>query len=289
MPIRQKTEAGFTLIEAVIVITITAIIAAVVAVFIKAPIRGYFDSVRRAEMTDTGDTALRRLSRDLHLAVPNSVRVIPTAITPGATYYLEFLQSNSGGYYRSQCSVLPCPVGENILDFTIADTGFDVLGGFPAQPAADQPVVGDLVVVYNLGTTGADAYSGNNTSAITAMTATSLSIAPFRFPFDSPAQHFQIIDSPVTYVCTQGSNGTDGTGTLTRISGYTITAAQATPPTLGAGIRTTLLASKVSGCEITDPINLPQPGYALVTIKLTLQNNGEVVTLYHEAHINNVP
>ena len=53
--------AGFTLVEAIIVIVITGILAAIVAVFIRAPVDGYFDSVRRAELTDTADVALRRL------------------------------------------------------------------------------------------------------------------------------------------------------------------------------------------------------------------------------------
>ncbi|HJW54946.1 MAG TPA: prepilin-type N-terminal cleavage/methylation domain-containing protein, partial [Burkholderiaceae bacterium] len=71
----KKPHQGFTLLEAIIVIAITGIIAAVVAVFIVKPVQGYVDSARRAEMTDTADTALRRISRDLHLALPNSVRV----------------------------------------------------------------------------------------------------------------------------------------------------------------------------------------------------------------------
>ena len=76
MPIRMtKFQSGFTLAEAVIVIAITGIISAVVAVFIKAPVQSYFDASRRAEMTDIADTALRRISRDLRLALPNSVRV----------------------------------------------------------------------------------------------------------------------------------------------------------------------------------------------------------------------
>ncbi|TAN77825.1 MAG: type II secretion system protein, partial [Gallionella sp.] len=59
----------------VMVIVITGIIGSMVAVFIKAPVQQYFDVARRADMTDTADTALRRITRDLRLALPNSVRV----------------------------------------------------------------------------------------------------------------------------------------------------------------------------------------------------------------------
>src|SRR3546814_14445188 len=50
---------GFTLIEMVIVIVITCIIAAGVAEFIRAPVTGYVDIVSRAELTDEADTAGR--------------------------------------------------------------------------------------------------------------------------------------------------------------------------------------------------------------------------------------
>ena len=61
---RNNSCAGFTLVEAIMVIVITGILAGMVAVFIKAPVDGYVDSVRRAELTDAADTALR-LSRAL--------------------------------------------------------------------------------------------------------------------------------------------------------------------------------------------------------------------------------
>ena len=93
-----KFQQGFTLVEAVMVIAITGIIAAVVATFIRAPVQGSFDSARRAELTDVADTAVRRISRDLRLALPNSVRVQLVA----GVYYLEFLQTSDGGRYRSE-------------------------------------------------------------------------------------------------------------------------------------------------------------------------------------------
>src|SRR5699024_3808677 len=87
------TQRGLTLIEAIIVMVITGIIAAVVAVFIRAPVQGYVDSVQRAELSDVADTALRRMTRDLRRALPNSVRIS----TDGQA--VEFLLTKSGGRY----------------------------------------------------------------------------------------------------------------------------------------------------------------------------------------------
>src|SRR2546427_4793105 len=61
----HSRERGVTLIEMVIVISITAIIAGAVSVFISRPVEGYADAARRAEMSDIADTALRRMTRDL--------------------------------------------------------------------------------------------------------------------------------------------------------------------------------------------------------------------------------
>ncbi len=55
--VMTQRQRGFTLIEAVMVIAITGIVAAMVAIFIRTPIQGYFDLERRVEMTDTADTA----------------------------------------------------------------------------------------------------------------------------------------------------------------------------------------------------------------------------------------
>src|SRR5476651_2446945 len=77
---------GFTLLEMIVVMVIMGIIGAMVAVFMAKPVASYVDSARRAELSDIADTALRRIVRDLRLALPNSVRVI----TVGGVTYLEF-------------------------------------------------------------------------------------------------------------------------------------------------------------------------------------------------------
>ena len=87
---------GFTLIEMIVVIVLTSIIASAVAVFIKLPVEGYVATARRAEMTDIADTAIRRMGRDLRLALPNSVRVTDG----GAT--IEILLTKTGGRYRTE-------------------------------------------------------------------------------------------------------------------------------------------------------------------------------------------
>ena len=73
-PSSNNTQCGFTLIEAIMVIVITGILAGMVAVFIRAPIDAYVDSARRADLTDVADTAVRRVARDIGAALPNGLR-----------------------------------------------------------------------------------------------------------------------------------------------------------------------------------------------------------------------
>ena len=118
---RNNSCAGFTLVEAIMVIVITGILAGMVAVFIKAPVDGYVDSVRRAELTDAADTALRRIARDVRTALPNSFRLVTVA----GSSCVEFLPTLGGGRYR----IAPTTDGtsSDILSFAAADTSFDVL------------------------------------------------------------------------------------------------------------------------------------------------------------------
>lgn len=263
--------SGFTLVELIVVIAITAIIAAIVAVFIRAPVEGYFDAARRAELTDTADSALRRMARDLRLALPNSVRVSGSAV--------EFLQTRTGGRYRAEGDGGATPADE--LDFTAADSSFDVLGALSSTPVA-----GDLVVVYNLGISGADAYVDDNTAQVTGFAGNTVSTAAKQFPFESPANRFQVVSGPVSHVCAGAgiANGA-GTGTLRRYWGYNKTAAQNVPP---AGGNNALLMDHVSACSFVYTQGATARS-GLVTMQLQITEGNESVSLYHEVHVPNVP
>ena len=287
---RPRSPDGFTLVEMIVVIVITGIIGGMVAMFIRAPMQGYVDSARRAAMTDIADTALRRMSRDLRLALPNSVRVTTNTCPSGAgtCRFLEFLPTRGGGRYRGSAP-------GNELNFSNpADNSFDVL-----VPVGVTATANDFLVIYNLGIRssgacsllGADAYQGCNRrpvvsgGAIVTFTPTALV-----FPFESPGNRFHVVTRPVTYVCAPVAGGG---GTLRRYWGYTIQDAQPTTAAqlaLGGIAANALLASNVGAtCNFTyDPIVVAQR-YGLVTMQLTLTDSGESVTLYNATHVSNEP
>lgn len=297
---KYLSQRGFTMIEMIMVIVITGIIGGIVAVFLRSPMQGYVDSARRAGMTDIADTALRRITRDLRLALPNSVRVTGTC-SASTTCYLEFLPTTGGGRYRAG------PPGDQ-LDFTAPDTSFEVLGTMPTLTA------GDSIVVYNLGiprpascpaplptNCGTDAYEGDNRAAYSSVSAGNIiNFTSHQFPFDSPSHRFQVINAPVTYVCAPATSGNDGSGTLTRYWGY---APQAVQPNavngsgqlldnLGlalAGQLRALLANKVSECSFTYDANVVAQRSGLITMRLGIKEGGESVNLYEAAHVSNEP
>jgi len=270
-------QQGFTLVELIMVIVLMGVIGGIMSVFMKGPIDAYFSSGRRAALTDVADTTVRRVARDLHRALPNSVRANPTCANS-----LEFIATKTGGRYRAD--------GANALTFSAAVSSFNMLGSSTTFAGATLPVdqtisAGDLVVVYNLGIPGADAYVGDNRSPVTSVGAvaageTPINITAKQFPLASGSSRFHVIpanEQIVTYVC----NGT----TLYRNATNTMTA----PTSCTAG---SIIATNVN-CAGTSfaftPTDLQRN--AIVTMVLSIQDStaAETVNLQHQVHVNNTP
>ncbi len=285
-PTRQR---GFTLIEMVMVITILGVVASMVAVFMKSPIDAYFASARRAGLTDVADTTMRRMARDIRKSLPNSLR------TPGSQC-VEFIPTKTGGRYRTQDVV--ASDGKS-LDFSATDTTFHMLGSNLALPVGQKIVANDLIVVYNLGIAGADAYANDNT-AITSGPGTETA-APIetpiglnpgkKFPLASGSNRFHVVpaaEQVVGYVCSGvGTNAAGmGTGVLRR---YVKTLPYAAPATCPAAAATDpLVATKLSSCNF-DYTGSDLQRNALIRMTLQITDSGETVSLQHEVHVNNTP
>jgi prepilin-type N-terminal cleavage/methylation domain-containing protein len=283
-----KQQRGFTLVELVLVIVITGIIAGMIAVFIQKPIEGYFDTVRRAALSEEADAALRFVARDLRSALPNSI-----ACAAGS---VSFVAIRSGGRFREAQTAAN---GGTPLAFGSASTTFDFIGSGAAATTSDargNAVAGQAsrVVVGNLGS-GVDACNtsyatlatASNAATLSALAADSATFASATYPLacelasptlvddasttdrneinDREFGRFYIVDStPVVYLCDNNING------LTR-NGVALVA-----------------LSHVSACQIA--CDQTKERVQLMTFNLTLRDRqNELVTLLRRVTIVNRP
>jgi len=282
--------AGFTLIEMVMVMVITAILAIGTVKFIDGPVQGYVQTNVRAELTDIADTALRRIGRDVRAALPNSVRLF----TNGNGTFVEYLNTKTGAMYQT-----------NDACFTTA--GCNTVTSLGSVVPEASLAVTDFVVINNF-SNNSDGLCGNCSAYCAA--ATALNKAQITNPLPGTgggveedtitftktsfcpsavenSRRFQIVDGPVTYVCHPTANG--GDGTLRRYSGYAIQAAQpvseAAAPLLNRAF--SILATNVTTCNF-----FLYPNSGLLALQLSLTHTTtpfESVSLYHEIHISTSP
>jgi len=280
-PVRGlSSQIGFSLVELIIVILILGILSASVGVFIAGPVRAYFETIDRATLTAAGNAVVRRITRDLQAAVPNSARVT----TSGATTFLEYVPVLDAGRYRAAASGGNDPTGTDPLVVTDAtDSSFQVLGPTVNAPAGSQ------LVVLNLGTGNSNLYSGTNMRTVTSIGAAlqSITFTPTTlWPADSPGYRFFIVNGAVTYACSPNASGS---GTLTRYSGYAI---QASQPNSTAAAPLSTATSSLALDDVTSCSFMPgSVSVDLNAVQLTLQlsRNGETVSLYSQAHTPNTP
>lgn len=263
----MRTQRGFTLIESVMVIAITGIVISLVAVFIVPATTAYFSSSARAQLGDQADTALRRMSRDLALALPNSARVSASGMS------VELIPVSGAARYAVESG--------DTLQFGVPDASFAIVG-----PALRLSHASQQLAWYNLGAgiPDADAYTLSNvrTSSSGAGNATSVGITGAALPTSLLAPPYRVyaIEPPVSYRCDIAAK------TLTRHVGYGFNAVQPDPPAAGTSA---VLARDVSACSFNFNAGTVAARYGLVTLQISLSRNNETVTLYHAVHVDNMP
>lgn len=260
-------QRGFTLIELIMVMVITGILAGVVVVFFRPAIDAYTDSRRRADLSDEADTALRRITLDVRRAVPNSLRVLSSSC-------LQLVPTSSGGRYR----IADDPtLGGRSLDTTTTTTSFDVL-----SPLSTAPAAGDWVVVNNQN--GNDVYNGSNRGQIANYTSSGVATGSARitlqnavqFPLGYDGGRFLIVDNSeqsIFYTCQNG-------GLFRNVRSFA--------DNTGCSGSDTLVSLDVAQCRFAYSAGITQQS-GLLWAQLTLTRSGESVNLAHAAHIDNVP
>ncbi|MGB5329929.1 MAG: prepilin-type N-terminal cleavage/methylation domain-containing protein [Gammaproteobacteria bacterium] len=281
-------HAGFSLIELIVVIVLLGLLAGGAGLLILNPIEAYDAQVRRQQLVDQGEMALRQIARDLHRALPNSVRIAPA----GAGFALEMVNIVDGARYRDEYGGAYLADPDFVLDFTAPDAVFNLLGGLN-NPAVFNP--NNRLVIYN---TSVNIYAeavdvdkrGIITDAGTTLAFSTLNpgpnqedqislSTPFEFTQQSPGQRAFLVDGAISYLCNPA------TSSILRYSGYGFDNPQQIPP--GGAVSDTLV-SQVIGCNASYTPGTAQRG-GIITLDITLGDSGENINLLHQVHVVNVP
>ena len=293
---RVVYQRGFTLVELIVVIVITAILAVSMVVFIRPTMQSYVDTRIRANISSTADGALRRMLSDVRIAVPNSLRI------PNDQCF-EVIPTSAGGRYRmgpdvANDSGANCTPGANCaayVDTSLETTVFDSLTTLDPTPA-----VGDWIVINNQNVN--DVYSGLNRSAVTLVETPTITQGKHRITINAmqvsngySGGRFVVVPNSqraVFYVCSGADGGVNsqgnGKGTLYRLSNYGFNAAYpGTCPDASAGA---VVATKVRSCSfVYDPNQGATQQSGFMWLDLTITENNETSHMAVGAHVINVP
>ena len=283
---RRTKQAAFSLLEIIIVIVLLGVLAGGAGLLITTPIQAYSDQLRRQQLVDQAEMALRQIARDVRRALPNSIRVTPSGLA------IEMVNTVDGARYRDEIGG-GFVTDDDILDFSAPDSAFNFLGKLRLTAfAADY-----RLVIYNtvpddfylaalnitnqgIVTTAAAAlalFSGSDEDRVTMTPA-------FQFSEQSPGQRAFIVDGPISYICTPGSRS------MTRYSNYAYQTVQPNPTLPPTGGVSGLVVTQVAACSISYVAGTASRG-GLVTINITLNDvaTGESISLLHQVHVDNVP
>jgi MSHA biogenesis protein MshO len=287
----------------IITMTVTAVLAGMVSSFLIGPVKGYFDSARRAVLTDTADLVLRRITRGVRQGVPNSLRISDSAGNVGScvsgTCYIEYIATSGGGAYTASTGVFG---GSTTCAVTPANCQLTVTSTMPTNPSITSGASGDYIVINN--STNSDTTSQYNAYAcvslancnyamVSSISGNTVTLAAggtgynvFGYPAPSSSR-FQVVPNgtkAVLFACPISTGGT-----LRRYWNYGFKSTPAAAVTAATGSGSSTIMASNATCSVSFPAKAQIFGVLIVNLTLTDSTSGESVTLMREIHVDNTP
>jgi MSHA biogenesis protein MshO len=266
-----RRYGGFTMVELVVSMVIATILAGFVGLTMTTPVEAYLAQARRSELSDSAETAVRSLARDVRGALPESLR--PGVV--GGSEALEMIEVSAVAGYRVWESGDP-------LDIDQSDSSFDAAGALLTGRRLNRLVVG-----ASRANPTYDPYL--NTAVITPVgppisfdpANQSFTLpAPHRFPRGSTNQRAYAVVGTIRYVCDTVA------GVLRRYENLAIQPAM--DPIAGG----TIVARDIAACTFrTQSSAAEHGGIAIVEITVSRATGGntEGLRVMRQLRVENPP
>ena len=258
----MKSRNGFTLIELIAVIVILSIVAVMGSAFVARTSESYQRTQTRALLVNTARQSLERMTRQLRIALPNSVR-----ITNGNSCVQFMPIAFAGSYFDS------------VSDTTNRAPAQTLIPSSPVPAAVDfgTPVFVTIGAANSNEIYGAGAVSR---AGYANWTGGNLVLSGAKqWQRNSINRRYYLLDNPQAF-CLVGNE-------LRFYSGLNVTAPEASAVTLTGAFD--IIARNISGAT---PFSLApgnQNRQMIINIKLNFSSAGETVAYSQGVSIRNVP
>ncbi|UTA46578.1 type II secretion system GspH family protein [Simiduia sp. 21SJ11W-1] len=256
---------GFTLVELIAVLVVFAVIAALGTGFVASSFESYSQSVERTRLVNESRAVIERIARQLHMALPYSVRVSSSG------QCMEFMQITGGSNYFGN---LPDTNNGAAAVATIDTAPFSLNLGGAVHVAVGAMAPGE---VYTTSTTASRA----TVAATVGNPVTRINLAAnHRFIRNSINERVYVTESPERF-CVLANQ-------MQHFSNYgliTGSVNDADPGGVGA-----LMANDVvpgSPTFVLSPAT--ETRNSLITIAFGITRNGETLSVNHQVQLRNVP
>ena len=243
IPGNLSRDAGFTIVEIVAVILVSAVMAAGVVTYISRASEGVVLATELNQLSSAGRMAINRLAMELHNSLPNSIRTSPVS---GGDQCIEFIPVRAATSYINPPFSGSGSTTFDVVDFTPSQHG--ISGGFAVIYPRNQSQIfdGDNGAVYanwpNFPNRRPIQEIQDIQDSASVDQSTVTLVTAHRFNRRSPNQRFFVVEQPVSY-CVVGDK-------LYRYSDYGFFASQVTEEESGT-------------CSVTpDPPDRCLPNYA---------------------------
>ncbi|HEY0892910.1 MAG TPA: prepilin-type N-terminal cleavage/methylation domain-containing protein [Cellvibrio sp.] len=246
--------SGFTLIELITVIVLLSILATIGTGFVVKTTEAYQRTQTRALLVNTSRQALERMTRQLRVALPYSVR------TTNGGSCLEFMPIAAGGNYFS-----PVPDNENLAPATATIAASPVSIDFGA---AEHVTIGAMSAseIYSTTAASREGYAGGSITLD----------APKRWLRNSVNRRYYLLDNPQAF-CIVGNQ-------LQFYQGLSVA-----EPDVDTSAANSIIARNISA---TTPFELAagsENRNTAVIISLDFTSGGETINFTQRVLIRNVP